>query len=639
MARTPRSNSPRSNPSRSADPAHPDEAALRRFIRSQGPDYLRQPNVTSIGIGHKVTAGRDTGRLCVQFTVGRKLEPQSLEAERLESLPGSITIDGVEVPTDVLERRYSPAWRLVTPERMAKDVRKQRLDPVRPGCSIAHERGTAGTLGAIVYDLQDGSALGLSNWHVLHGPEGRIGDRIVQPGPFDNNRTERNGAGRLLRSHLGAAGDCAVVRLEERGIAPEIIGLDVAPRQVGQAELGDTVVKSGRTTGVTHGRVARIEVMVRLDYGGATGFRNIGGFEIGPDPRHPAADGEISMGGDSGSAWMASDARGRSTDVMLGLHFAGESDGQGSDHAIACQAHAALEKLEVSLDRPSAEAVRQASGLGFDPRFLEDEIALPKPGPTLAHDVLVLEDGETAVHHTHFSLSMSRARKLALWVAWNIDGRSLKGYGRKGLDFSNDPKVDDDHQTGDRLYANNRLDRGHLARRADLVWGPDAEAQAANRESFYFTNITPQHQGFNQSGAGGLWGQLEDAIMEETRIDRLRVSVVAGPLFEDEDPSYRGVQIPRAFWKIVACRDADRKNRLVARGFLLTQEDLLHRLEGLGLDEFRLYRVPVQEIGRRTGLDFGALRLADERDGGRRTRREAVGAGITEIRARADIPG
>ena len=47
-------------------------------------------------------------------------------------------------------------------------------------------------------------------------------------------------------------------------------------------------------------------------------------------------------------------------------------------------------------------------------------------------------------------------------------------------------------QAGNEVYDRNRLDRGHLARRSDLLWGPAAEARRANSDSFYFTNISPQ---------------------------------------------------------------------------------------------------------------------------------------------------
>ena len=89
-------------------------AALRRFIRTEGENYLRDPNVSSIGIGYKITDGRRTPELSVQFTVNEKHSaPDALEALGTTPLPESITINGVEVPTDVLERRYEPSFRVV----------------------------------------------------------------------------------------------------------------------------------------------------------------------------------------------------------------------------------------------------------------------------------------------------------------------------------------------------------------------------------------------------------------------------------------------------------------------------------------------------------------------------------------------
>lgn len=144
----------------------------------------------------------------------------------------------------------------------------------------------------------------LSNWHVLHGPDGTLGDDLVQPGPHDDNRTDRNRLGRLTRSHLGVAGDCAIATIDDRTFDTEILELGVVPDQLGEPELGDRVVKSGRTTGVTRGVVRRVDTIAKLDYGGTVGERNIGCFEIGPDPDHPAPEEEISRGGDSGAVWM-----------------------------------------------------------------------------------------------------------------------------------------------------------------------------------------------------------------------------------------------------------------------------------------------------------------------------------------------
>ena len=80
----------------------------------------------------------------------------------------------------------------------------------------------------------EGAPCILSNWHVLHGANGAVGDATVQPGPFDDNNVAGNFCGNLLRSHLGAAGDCALSRIRTREHERSIFELDAAPsRMVG----------------------------------------------------------------------------------------------------------------------------------------------------------------------------------------------------------------------------------------------------------------------------------------------------------------------------------------------------------------------------------------------------------------------
>ena len=54
---------------------------------------------------------------------------------------------------------------------------------------------------------------------------------------------EQKRLGRLVRSHLGIAGDCAVASIEDREFDPALLDLDVVPEQLGEPELGDTVVR------------------------------------------------------------------------------------------------------------------------------------------------------------------------------------------------------------------------------------------------------------------------------------------------------------------------------------------------------------------------------------------------------------
>ncbi len=244
---------------------------------------------------------------------------------------------------------------------------------------------------------------------------------------------------------------------------------------------------------------------------------------------------------------------------------------------------------------------------GYDSSFLGVPVPAPVPGATLLPDVARTVDGDTVVEHVHFSLQMSASRRFALWVAWNIDGGALKALSRKGQRFVRDPQIAEHLQVGDELYAGNRLDRGHIARRADLVWGSLPVAKRANRDSFCFTNIAPQMDDFNQSARDGVWGRLEDAVFAEVDVEDLRVSVFGGPVLAADDRVYRGVGIPREFWKVLAFRE---EGALRARAFLLTQS--LDDLAVLHLDEFRVFQVTLPELEARTGLRFpDVLRAAD----------------------------
>jgi endonuclease G len=112
---------------------------------------------------------------------------------------------------------------------------------------------------------------------------------------------------------------------------------------------------------------------------------------------------------------------------------------------------------------------------------------------------------------------------------------------------------------------------------------------------------------FNQSTRDGIWGQLEDAVFADVDVEDLRVSVYGGPVFQADDREYRGVRLPREYWKILVFRDG---GTLKARAFLLTQN--LDQLEALELDEFRVFQVPVTQIEQRTKLRFpDVLRDAD----------------------------
>ncbi|AZH82422.1 DNA/RNA non-specific endonuclease [Plantibacter sp. PA-3-X8] len=253
---------------------------------------------------------------------------------------------------------------------------------------------------------------------------------------------------------------------------------------------------------------------------------------------------------------------------------------------------------------------------GFDSGFLDLADQLQLPAPTDPAELSRLR----RLDYTHFTVLLDPDRRLAAATGVDIDGAALLDLGRDD-DWHLDDRVPVEEQAGPELYARNDLDRGHLVRRRDPVWGPVEIARQANVDTFCYTNAAPQAADFNQSLE--LWNGLEDLVLEYASAGRRRLSVFTGPVFADTDPLYRGVQIPRRFWKVAAWSN---DGALAASGYLLDQSAQLDDLD-LGrssaiddthdatavppLGPFRTFQLPILDLASVTGLDFGALASAD----------------------------
>jgi endonuclease G len=241
---------------------------------------------------------------------------------------------------------------------------------------------------------------------------------------------------------------------------------------------------------------------------------------------------------------------------------------------------------------------------GYDPDFLAVPIGMPHP---------VDAGGIVVLPYPRFSVALDTRRRLAAVTAVNIDGRTLQDLPRTG-DWDLDPRVPVDQQAGAALYADNDLDRGHLVRRRDPGWGSPAEARAATEATFVYTNAAPQAAVFNQSK--DLWVGLEDHVLQYADATDQRVSVFTGPVFRTDDPVYRGIRIPRRFWKVAAWAETDGHTPApAAAGFVLDQSALLDLAEDAAtvapLGAFRTFQAPIADIAELTAIEFGPLTAAD----------------------------
>ncbi|KAK9817813.1 hypothetical protein WJX72_002576 [[Myrmecia] bisecta] len=251
----------------------------------------------------------------------------------------------------------------------------------------------------------------------------------------------------------------------------------------------------------------------------------------------------------------------------------------------------------------------EVMSLGYDPDFLGTPVPLPSLGPkalTFGKVAIVRSTGSPELTYTHFSVYTNATRRMAFFTAVNIDGaRSVKP---KRLDnFRFDPRIPESEQAGNWLYQSNDLDRGHLVRRLDPCWGSKTEAEQANSDSNYYTNIAPQYKLFNQSQT--LWAGLEEFILGNTDVEDIRASVLNGPVFRDDDQLHRGVPVPRDFWKVVVVQD--RSGRLRSSAYTVSQETLIQDLpeEQLPVGKFLTFQHPVRDIEALTGLIFDQVAL------------------------------
>lgn len=178
--------------------------------------------------------------------------------------------------------------------------------PVPVGVSTGHLNSTAGTIGALVTDGRDTYAL--SNWHVfVPAGEARIGDPLLQPGPYDGGANPADVIATLaafepvvLSPFASNRIDAAIAKTEQVSPLTPSDGYGSARSRTMRARPGLKVQKYGRTTGLTFGEVESINTSINVTYGSA-------GSQVARFTGQVIICCSFSAGGDSGSLIVARD--------------------------------------------------------------------------------------------------------------------------------------------------------------------------------------------------------------------------------------------------------------------------------------------------------------------------------------------
>ena len=190
---------------------------------------------------------------------------------------------------------------------------------------------------------------------------------------------------------------------------------------------------------------------------------------------------------------------------------------------------------------------------------------------------------DTLVRYDAFDVHFNSERGIANCALYELVNNELYGTVERDNEFMADPGVKGCPLPED--YAGSGFDRGHLVPAGDLKWNG-----TAMRQSFMLTNVGPMHKALNEGG----WAKLEEKVREWTARDSALL-VFTGPVVSDGDTTLSSgrVKVPSAYYKVIMA-PCVRPIRVIA--FIYPNGHSGGRL--------RQYAVSVDEVERRTGLDF-----------------------------------
>lgn len=196
---------------------------------------------------------------------------------------------------------------------------------------------------------------------------------------------------------------------------------------------------------------------------------------------------------------------------------------------------------------------------------------------------LINKKSEKILERFAMTISYNKDFKQANWVAYELlSEETIRQFNRTNY-FYSDPDIQEGTAVNSD-YKGSGFDRGHLAPAGDMGWN-----ETAMRESFQYSNISPQNPSFNR----GIWNRLEEFV-RRWAVENKSILVVVGPVLNgDLETLGNGVTIPKYYYKVILdCNYPDIKGI----GFILPNEGSEKPLNSFAttIDSVELF----------TGIDF-----------------------------------
>ena len=263
---------------------------------------------------------------------------------------------------------------------------------------------------------------------------------------------------------------------------------------------------------------------------------------------------------------------------------------------------------------------RQANTNANDPALSPEAMRMEMPhmsseGYQVTHYATVA--GEKDVN---YALEWNIAMRHAQWVAFAFDKNNCAKNVTRSNDFLPDPDLPVEMQTTNYNHTSDGFDRGHLCASNDRAYSEETNAQ-----TFYFSNMSPQLNGFN----AGIWQRLEAEVQtwgQKTASRAYDTLYVAKggtlnhllinfegktkgmdgktPTTDSNGLTVKGLPCPAYYFMAIMSVKSGMYSSIA---FLLPHSDQLKPVGG-GADftvaDLKQYAVTVDELEQETGLDF-----------------------------------
>lgn len=186
------------------------------------------------------------------------------------------------------------------------------------------------------------------------------------------------------------------------------------------------------------------------------------------------------------------------------------------------------------------------------------------------------------VTHTNYTSTFSKTDRYPVVVEWWLTKEMIDCDSplKRKDSFKTDPKLRG-YTSLSRHYKNSGYDRGHMMPSADNL----CQTKKVQEESFYFSNISPQHKGLNR----GDWKSLESESRKYS-LTYDSVHIWSGNIGKIK--KIGDVSVPAYCWKVIHVKSIN-----IMKGYIFENN-------GINSDGFADNEVNVEVIEKLTGFKF-----------------------------------